>query len=112
MSEATVANIIEMIPELATTDSGTLSLYLADASAIVQGEGIGITDAAFQILHKYMTANLLSGAGLVSGDITSESVGDVSIQYGSGSESGYNNKWEGLYNAHKARTQGMTGRIL
>ena len=114
MSEATVANIIEMVPELATTDPGTLSLYLADASLIVQGEGIGITDAAFQMLHKYMTAHLLSGGGVISSDITSESVGDVSIQYssGSGSESGYSDKWEGLYNAHKARTKGMTGRIL
>jgi hypothetical protein len=113
MSEASVLDIKEMIPELATTDSGTLSLYLDDASLIVQGEGIGTTAAEFNLLHRYMTAHLLADAGFVSGDVSSESVGDVSIQYGSKSQSDDGlDKWERLYNAHKARTQGMTGRIL
>lgn len=113
MSEATVLDIKEMIPELATTDSGTLSLYLDDASLIVQGEGIGKTDASFNLLHRLMTAHLLTDAGIIASEITSESVGDVSIQYGAKGQAGDGlDKWERLYNLHKVRTQGLTDRIL
>jgi hypothetical protein len=113
MSVATVQNMIEMIPELVDTDSGTLSLFIADAKAIVEGDGTAETETSFNMLHRYMTAHLLVDSGIVAGNITNESVGDVSVQYSNVSQADIgSDRWEMLYNQHKTRIQGLTGRIL
>jgi len=113
MSAATAQDMIDMIPELVDTDSGTLSLYLADAKAIVEGDGTAETETSFNMLHRYMTAHILADAGIVAGNITNESVEDVSVQYSNTAQTEIgSDKWEVLYNQHKTRIQGLTGRIL
>lgn len=117
MAEATVADVIAMIPELTISDSATIISHLADAKIIVEGDGIASTDSNFSLLQRYQVAHLMNQGGILSSsDITNESVADVSIQYGGKAKSqsvavGSNN-WEQLYNQHKTRVLGLLDRIL
>ncbi len=114
MALATVSDIITMFPELTDVDSGTLQLYLDDASSIIINEGIASSHTRFAQLHRYKAGSLLSGSGYLDSDLNSESVADVSISNNGGGFNNsalHSNKWERLYQELKNNIVGLTNRL-
>lgn len=111
MSAASTEDMVKMIPELASVDSGTITLFLDDAALMITD--VDEDNAAYNALHRYMTAHLMTGAGLVKGDsVTSERVADVSVTYqGPQSDTKYADKWEAAFFRLLSRIIGPDERI-
>lgn len=79
-------DIRDLAPELATETDARLSRFIAHASAYVNASAWG---AKADFARALFAAHLLtiSKRGGVGGDVTSESVGDLSRGYGSASSS-------------------------
>jgi len=86
--------------------------YLNDAEYFVNQDNIPEED--FQIMHKYKAMCLIVSAGLVSSQsVTSEKVGDVSINYanGGGLSSGGVSSWCAKYMSRYTRLKGFGNRV-
>jgi len=116
MAEATEQEIRDMIPDLQdSVDSDTIFLYLTDAKSQIIGHGIAETHARFSTMQRFLTLHLLSLANIAGKSITSESVADVSINYGDGGVAKgmlYATNWEREYNKVKTSILGMTDICL
>jgi len=114
MAVASVNDMTRMVPELSAIDSGTIQLYLDDAQNTIELQGIVSTNDSFAQLQRYLCAHMFQVNGLVSGDIKSKSVADVSVSYGgASSQSGaFSTNWYKLYNDLKTSILGMKERIL
>jgi len=87
MANTTQANVLAIAPELTNISPETWAMILADVAADVSSEVYGTKQ---EIAQRYLAAHYLTLAmpGSVrnaqgSGPVTSESVGQVSVSYGS-----------------------------
>lgn len=105
MSAATINDMIKMIPELASVDSGIVSFYLQDAKRRVILDGFAESNANFDLLQRYMCGHLMHENNVVRGEVSSESVADVSISYANTGGGGVSimNKWQKEYILLKER---------
>lgn len=116
MAEATITDMKNMMPELATVDSSVIFSYLNDAKAQIINEGIAVSNIHFARLHRYLTAHAMDTGGISkASDVASEKVSDVAVSYGGSKaelSSRYSSKWEKLYAQAKISILGLTDRII
>ena len=114
MAEATLTELKNMHPALASVDDDTLNQHLTDAKAYIVALGIATTNSRFSELQRYKTCQLLGVAGIGRTDIDSESVADVSVSYGGNSDftGFYKTNWEREFYRVKLQIEGMTSRCL
>ncbi len=115
MAEATEQELKDMLSATAELSADSLSLVLADAKITVISHGFAETDSRFSQLQRYQAAHLLSIMGLAGQKITSESVGDVSINFADNPGALgtlYSTEWEKMYQMARVNIQGMTDRFL
>lgn len=112
MALATVTEMQLMIPELASVDSGIISLYLNDAEPLVVLDGFDVDHVSFSILQRYMAAHLLHANHIIHGEVVSERVADVAIGYmNRGLAQTYSDKWEEIYYLTKEKYQEDGSRL-
>ena len=77
MPATDLATVRNFLPGLSKTSGDTIDLSISDAQDVTEGDGVGINDPAFEKMHRYMTAHLLSQQGILK-ETSSASVKDVS----------------------------------
>jgi hypothetical protein len=115
MSEATEQELKDMLSATVNISTDSLSIFLADAKAIVISHGISESNSKFSQLQRMMAAHLLSLEGRAGKAITEEQVNDVSISYADNPEALgrlYTTNWEKQYYKFKEATIGLTNRFL
>lgn len=104
-----------MVSGLDSIESDVISLYLADAKAVVIGHGISESHARFSELQRLQVVHMLSVGNIGGKNVASESVSDVSINFADGSAALgalYSTNWEREYNKVKTSILGMTDICL
>lgn len=112
MPASTVQDMLYMLPELSSLDSGAVSFWLNEGQRQVIIDGFQIVDENFDMLHRYMTAHLLFTNNIIKGTISQESVsGSISVSYAIQADGNYNNFWLREYILLKTRLTSGAGRI-
>lgn len=80
----TKADVVAIAPELSGVDEDTVNVFIADAALLEPSSSWD--SGLYPLVHKYLTAHLLTVAGhapaaSAQGPISSMSVGGVSVSY-------------------------------
>ena len=110
MAATDLTTVRTFLPSIASVPDGTINLIIADSQDVVEGDGVGINDPAFEKMHRYMTAHVLSTSGLLK-ETTSASVKDVSRANVANVRSEGSSPYLKLYQEQLTKLFGLGNRI-
>ncbi len=108
MAQATDQDVRDFLGDTGQLSAARVSFMLRSAGNYVLGDGVPEEHESFRDLQVLRTCHLLEVSGAISGQVSSRSVGDVSISFASG---GNDSSYMKLYSELKTQIFGLTGRI-
>jgi len=112
MSVINAVKFKSLFPDLSTIDESVIQSYLDMAKIWIQNDGISYQDSNFEFLQRAWTAHLMHIDGYIKARVTSERVGDVSVNYSDIQQNdGYADQWERLYYKLRLSIQGASSYI-
>lgn len=111
MPKSSPESLRELLDGIESISDARLEKLLAQAAFAVSADGVNVDHEAFEYLQEYYAAGLLERSGGITGVLASQSVGDVSESYASGSSESIDS-WFGLYQKTLRRITGKAGFIV